>query len=172
MRRFTSIAAAVAFMPGAAGLGGSAQAGPMPIAGAKMTGSEALPLEEVQFVWGGRNYCWYSNGWQGPGWYWCGYRWLVAMVGAAAMAGTGGAIQAELVATAAGRAAADMVAAAKGAAAKAAAVKAAAVKVAAVKASADIVAAVKASAAKVAAAKVAARRVTDIGGLPISSPQL
>src|ERR1700720_1999620 len=75
MRRFTGIAAAVAFMPGAAGLGGSAQAGPMPIAGANMTGSEALPLEEVQFVWGGRNYCWYSNGWQGPGWYWCGYRW-------------------------------------------------------------------------------------------------
>jgi hypothetical protein len=25
------------------------------------------------FLFGGRNYCWYDNGWNGPGWYWCGY---------------------------------------------------------------------------------------------------
>jgi hypothetical protein len=29
--------------------------------------------EQAQFLWGGRNYCWYDDGWQGPGWYWCGY---------------------------------------------------------------------------------------------------
>ena len=33
-------------------------------------------LHLVQFVssyqWGGRDYCWYSNGWQGEGFYWCG----------------------------------------------------------------------------------------------------
>jgi len=30
--------------------------------------------ENVQlYVFGGRNYCWYDWGWNGPGWYWCGY---------------------------------------------------------------------------------------------------
>ncbi|HEY1941227.1 MAG TPA: hypothetical protein VGH40_03810 [Roseiarcus sp.] len=33
------------------------------------------PVENVQFVFGGRNYCWYSSGWRGPGYYWCGYAW-------------------------------------------------------------------------------------------------
>jgi hypothetical protein len=27
---------------------------------------------KVQYSWGGRNYCWYDDGWNGPGWYWCG----------------------------------------------------------------------------------------------------
>jgi hypothetical protein len=25
------------------------------------------------FFFGGRDWCWYDGGWQGPGWYWCGY---------------------------------------------------------------------------------------------------
>lgn len=25
------------------------------------------------FLFGGHNYCWYDNGWNGGGWYWCGY---------------------------------------------------------------------------------------------------
>ena len=29
-------------------------------------------LEQVQYFYGGRHYCWYE-GWYGPGWYWCGY---------------------------------------------------------------------------------------------------
>ena len=29
-------------------------------------------IERVQFIWLGRNYCWYDDGWNGPGWYWCG----------------------------------------------------------------------------------------------------
>jgi hypothetical protein len=32
-------------------------------------------LEPVQYIYGGRNYCWYDGGWHGPGWYRCGYRW-------------------------------------------------------------------------------------------------
>ena len=32
-------------------------------------------LDNVQFIWAGRNYCWYGGGWRGPGWYWCGYAW-------------------------------------------------------------------------------------------------
>jgi hypothetical protein len=30
-------------------------------------------VEQVQFRWGGYDYCWYDDGWRGPGWYWCGY---------------------------------------------------------------------------------------------------
>lgn len=33
------------------------------------------PIEDVQFMWRGRRYCWYWDGWHGPGWYWCGYHW-------------------------------------------------------------------------------------------------
>ncbi|MDR3420304.1 MAG: hypothetical protein P4L80_03530, partial [Xanthobacteraceae bacterium] len=29
-------------------------------------------LVGTAFLFGGRNYCWYDNGWNGPGWYWCG----------------------------------------------------------------------------------------------------
>jgi hypothetical protein len=40
-------------------------------------GPSSLPLtsniQEAQFIFGGRNYCWYDNGWRGPGYYWCGY---------------------------------------------------------------------------------------------------
>src|SRR5580692_4258112 len=37
----------------------------------------AIPsdVEQAQFVFGGRNYCWYDDGWRGPGFYWCGYAW-------------------------------------------------------------------------------------------------
>jgi hypothetical protein len=24
------------------------------------------------YFWGGHQYCWYPDGWNGPGWYWCG----------------------------------------------------------------------------------------------------
>src|SRR5215211_3560897 len=37
-------------------------------------------VEKVQvFYWHGRQYCWYDDGWQGPGWYWCGYRWRTGL---------------------------------------------------------------------------------------------
>jgi hypothetical protein len=39
-------------------------------AAAKLNG-----IQDVQFVFGGRRYCWYDGGWHGPGWYWCGYAW-------------------------------------------------------------------------------------------------
>ena len=29
--------------------------------------------EDAQFVFGDRRFCWYLDGWQGPGWYWCGF---------------------------------------------------------------------------------------------------
>ena len=30
-------------------------------------------IVDAQFIFGGRQYCWYDDGWRGPGWYWCGY---------------------------------------------------------------------------------------------------
>src|SRR5438034_4846417 len=60
-------------------------------AGGAITGAQALPLgsdpmreatgrvdavQNVQvFYWHGRRYCWYDDGWHGPGFYWCGYAW-------------------------------------------------------------------------------------------------
>ena len=35
--------------------------------------ANATQIENAQFIFGGRNYCWYDDGWRGPGWYWCGY---------------------------------------------------------------------------------------------------
>jgi hypothetical protein len=37
--------------------------------------AQPVGLEQAQYLWGGRNYCWYPGGWHGPGWYWCGYAW-------------------------------------------------------------------------------------------------
>jgi hypothetical protein len=34
------------------------------------------PIERVQyFFFDDEDYCWYDDGWNGPGWYWCGYAW-------------------------------------------------------------------------------------------------
>ena len=30
-------------------------------------------VENVDYVWRGKRYCFYDDGWHGPGWYWCGY---------------------------------------------------------------------------------------------------
>jgi hypothetical protein len=36
----------------------------------------SLQLAQVGvYSWGGHPYCWYYNGWHGPGWYRCGYPW-------------------------------------------------------------------------------------------------
>lgn len=35
---------------------------------------EQSVLEQVQYRWAGREYCWYPDGWRGPGFYRCGYR--------------------------------------------------------------------------------------------------
>jgi hypothetical protein len=29
----------------------------------------SVPLHRIQYVYGGYNYCFYPNGWHGPGWY-------------------------------------------------------------------------------------------------------
>jgi hypothetical protein len=44
--------------------------------GAGFAGGMSAPMSQIkkaQFIFGGRNFCWYADGWQGPGFYWCGY---------------------------------------------------------------------------------------------------
>jgi hypothetical protein len=71
-RKFTHTVAIAA----ALGLGGAsaAQAGIGDGAlGARTPLTSASQVENAQFLFGGQNYCWYDDGWSGPGWYWCGY---------------------------------------------------------------------------------------------------
>ncbi|WP_294540037.1 hypothetical protein [uncultured Rhodoblastus sp.] len=50
---------------GAAVVGGIASGGRLALA--------ASPIEQAQYVYGGAPYCFYGNGWRGPGWYRCGF---------------------------------------------------------------------------------------------------
>ena len=43
------------------------------ISAAVYTPADRPLLQNVQYIWGGRNYCWYDDAWNGPGYYWCGY---------------------------------------------------------------------------------------------------
>jgi hypothetical protein len=35
--------------------------------------AQPLPVEKTDYFYGGRNYCFYPNGWRGPGFYLCGF---------------------------------------------------------------------------------------------------
>ncbi len=54
-----------------------AQAAPARMSGE--LGNLAAQLNPIQktavFVYAGREFCFYPDGWHGPGWYWCGYSW-------------------------------------------------------------------------------------------------
>jgi hypothetical protein len=72
MRKFALTLAAIALAAGA--LIGKADAMPLgaagPLGGAA---GELNAIEKTQYRWGGREYCFYPDGWRGPGFYWCGY---------------------------------------------------------------------------------------------------
>ena len=74
MRRFVvTVAAATVFLAGAPIMGASLSAAPMVAPGAIRGAADSLNVvERAQFIWLGHNYCWYDDGWNGPGWYWCG----------------------------------------------------------------------------------------------------
>jgi hypothetical protein len=66
-----ALIAAAALAVGAT-LSGAAQAAP---AGQLGTAADQLGVvTQAQYIYGGHNYCFYIDGWHGPGWYWCGYR--------------------------------------------------------------------------------------------------
>ena len=51
----------------------TAQAAPTGLAGHLSSAADTLNMiEKTQFIYVGHNYCWYDDGWNGPGWYWCG----------------------------------------------------------------------------------------------------
>jgi hypothetical protein len=72
IKRFMAIAAIAAGMSPALQ---EASAAAVPVGDLAPAMSDALPVQETQFFYGGQTYCWYPVGWHGPGWYWCGYAW-------------------------------------------------------------------------------------------------
>ena len=52
---------------------GAAHAGLSDSAFVAPLSDQLQPLENADFIYNGRQYCWYEDGWRGPGWYWCGY---------------------------------------------------------------------------------------------------
>ncbi len=52
----------------------TAQAATTGMSGQLSAAADSLNLvEKTQFFIGSQEYCWYDDGWHGPGWYWCGY---------------------------------------------------------------------------------------------------
>ena len=62
---------------GVAALAGGAFASTAPaqLISGVYTAQDRPMLLKAQFYWGGRHFCFYENGWNGPGFYWCGYAW-------------------------------------------------------------------------------------------------
>lgn len=52
----------------------SAQAAPISV-DPLVAAHDLAPKQDVQYFFGGRSYCFYPDGWRGPGFYWCGYNW-------------------------------------------------------------------------------------------------
>src|SRR5687768_5369978 len=75
MRNFVlRVGAAAALLAGGLLL---SPAAPASAGGATRAAADGLSLiDNVQvYYWRGRRYCFYDDGWHGPGWYWCGYAW-------------------------------------------------------------------------------------------------
>jgi hypothetical protein len=75
MRRFVvTIAAATVFLAGAPFMGASVRAASIVAPGAIRAAADSLNVvESVQYFWLGHDFCWFDDGWNGPGWYWCDY---------------------------------------------------------------------------------------------------
>ena len=72
MKRFGYVLALGAALCAGAILSGTAQA--VPVSPLGLSIANLNPVEKTQlFIFGGRHYCFYLDGWHGPGWYWCGY---------------------------------------------------------------------------------------------------
>jgi hypothetical protein len=58
---------------------GVSQAAPISPQGLKAAAGDQSVIDQVQYRYAGREYCWYDDGWRGPGFYWCGYRLRVGL---------------------------------------------------------------------------------------------
>jgi hypothetical protein len=74
MRKIETAFAAAAALGIAATLGTAAGATPLSLSGQlnSATAQNGL-VEKTAYVLAGRDYCFYPDGWRGPGFYWCGY---------------------------------------------------------------------------------------------------
>jgi hypothetical protein len=60
---------ATALMGGSTLIHGEAQASPVGTIGGVRAAADSLKLvESVQYTFEGQGYCWYDEGWSGPGW--------------------------------------------------------------------------------------------------------
>lgn len=76
MRKLLMIIGTVAVTVGGVLLSGPAQAAPIGLPdGGRIVIGKPNNVENVHYVWRGRNYCWYNKAWKGSGWYRCGYAW-------------------------------------------------------------------------------------------------
>ncbi len=74
LRKFALSLAVAGVLGAATTFTGAAQAAPIGLSTQLGTAAADLNIvEKAQFFYGGRNYCFYLDGWHGPGWYWCGY---------------------------------------------------------------------------------------------------
>jgi len=53
---------------------GLAQAAPIAPQGIGAAAEQQSVIDHVQYRWAGYDYCWYDDGWRGPGFYRCGFR--------------------------------------------------------------------------------------------------
>ncbi len=56
-------------------LAGAGAAGAVAAPASGASGPAPSMIEQIQFFWNGQEYCFYDDGWRGPGWYICGYAW-------------------------------------------------------------------------------------------------
>jgi len=53
----------------------SASAAPLALGRDAVNTVTSSVVDNVDYLFEGHNYCWYYDGWHGPGWYYCGYSW-------------------------------------------------------------------------------------------------
>lgn len=74
LKTVRNLAVGFAALGALTGVGGAAQAAPIshidPLVNVV---GQLAPLEQVQYFYGGAQYCFYPNGWRGPGYYRCGF---------------------------------------------------------------------------------------------------
>ena len=78
MNKFvTALTITTALVAGGTLMNGRAEAVPLGAPDAmRAAAGQVDAIQNVQvFYWHGRRYCWYDDGWHGPGFYWCGYAW-------------------------------------------------------------------------------------------------
>src|SRR5512141_3249552 len=74
MKTFGLVVVLAAALGAGTTLAVTAQAAPADLSSQLGAAADSLNmLEQTQYIYGGRRYCWYFDGWHGAGWYRCGY---------------------------------------------------------------------------------------------------